>query len=1486
MALWWPEDESHDNGDIDLLVFRNSRIVASSTLDDPVTQRVVIDNPVAGDDAYRVMIRSNSLGDNRGFYDRQDIFYSYTLTKPNNPPVAYPETVTVEQETTHPITLIATDRDRDIVTFHVVDPPDHGKVSHPSSVDTYVRFAPSPQASVNYLSDRGFEGADSFTVRPWDGLSYGAAVPINVWVAGTGPSISIRSPSDGQTIRSDSVRVSGSASDPAGVDRIVVALGGASATFEGSRFSHTFTGLDDGMHTFTVTAWDEAGNTSTKSVTVTIMTADTSPPRIIAPRDIQKEATGRLTPVSLGTPRVSDDSGSFRYSNNAPGSFPVGTTIVTWTATDPSGNIATDTQKVTIRDTTPPVIRLAGDRHVSLFVGSPYSDLGATATDIVDGVLTGSITTSGTVNTNSEGTYHIRYSVSDSAGNTASASRVVTVDPRPDSLAPVLTVPPDAEFEASGALTRLGPSDYGAATATDDSGSVTVSNNAPASFPLGATIITWTATDSSGNISTGTQVITVSDSVPPSVLPPDDMTVGSNGTSTVLDIGTAVASDAVDGSPVITSNAPDSFPAGLTIVTWTATDYSGNTASAAQSVMVLGPIANGSTLFSDGFEEGLAGWNTDTWSLGQRSDDAPAPATISGPRLLHTVAGPAGAMTIHDGAVFMANATTGTLDLLEYGDVLTWERTVTEGVTITALATHHNMIIAAGPGHVTDYLYDGSKVLINERILSGTLGTPVGLATYGGSILIAYPDRIEAHAYDQLNGILSDGRVLEGGPDSGITDIAMYGDRLLVAAGRIHAYTYLDASGILTDGHAVVGTANAVHLASAGAKLLVTNGPAISEYDYVDDAHADIDLGAALLYDATPLSNLTGVRGLAVSGEMILAGDTFSDSIMDYAYESGVLSPPRTLTGATLLVNPSGMTFHGDDLVVADNHLKAFIHYSYNKTTGVLSDETLVRPPLRIGIGNPVGIASYNDRLLVINPDRQMFDYVYDGSSATDRRTLSDSIPAGAASLTFYGDLLLVGSPGSVSAYTYDERAGTITEVPFEGTAYPRGLAAYGDQLIMAERSGMSSHRMYVGDGAILTDQRDTGESAGSMRAVTVSGDRVFAANTTDDGLYQYVYDPLAGTISDRQKMAPATNLRNPSGITVSGDRIIVSDNHQSALYDYAYHRNTGTVSGERLLGVIPGNVVGVASYEDLLVAVFTKGEIRDYRYDQAAGTISPARTILSDPALRSATGIEVSGRYILVSTSDGITAYAYDAVSGVASGGVPLGGVGIGGVRGIGADADRLVLAGTEGIHDYAYIPHAKRDMGLAATVQDCSGCHMGFLLDTTGYAAATINFERFADDSLDADDSLVLQINGTAISSWTGGGSDAWSAESVHLPSEYLDAILDVRFVADSGNIHEDIRIDDVSVTARPAPPPFVPAPPPQDTAPPVFGPAPDIRASSGVVSYLITAWDAADRHPTVSCTPDSGSVFGTGTTTVTCTASDSAGNTSSVSFRVIIS
>ena len=78
-------------------------------------------------------------------------------------------------------------------------------------------------------------------------------------------------------------------------------------------------------------------------------------------------------------------------------------------------------------DTTPPVVTLVGNPTVSVILGATYTELGATATDDKDGVLTSSIVTSGTVNCNLKGSYTVTYTVSDAAGNTGSATRTVNV---------------------------------------------------------------------------------------------------------------------------------------------------------------------------------------------------------------------------------------------------------------------------------------------------------------------------------------------------------------------------------------------------------------------------------------------------------------------------------------------------------------------------------------------------------------------------------------------------------------------------------------------------------------------------------------------------------------------------------------------------------------------------------------------------------------------------------------------------------------------------------------------------------------------------------------------------------------------------------------------------------------------------------------------------------------------------------------------------
>jgi len=89
-------------------------------------------------------------------------------------------------------------------------------------------------------------------------------------------------------------------------------------------------------------------------------------------------------------------------------------------------NFTTETSTPT--DTTAPVITLNGEAIVTVIENTTYVDAGATAIDNIDGDLTSSIVTTGEVNTSVIGSYTITYTVSDSAGNTATATRQVTVE--------------------------------------------------------------------------------------------------------------------------------------------------------------------------------------------------------------------------------------------------------------------------------------------------------------------------------------------------------------------------------------------------------------------------------------------------------------------------------------------------------------------------------------------------------------------------------------------------------------------------------------------------------------------------------------------------------------------------------------------------------------------------------------------------------------------------------------------------------------------------------------------------------------------------------------------------------------------------------------------------------------------------------------------------------------------------------------------------
>src|SRR3990172_4764991 len=111
-------------------------------------------------------------------------------------------------------------------------------------------------------------------------------------------------------------------------------------------------------------------------------------------------------------------------------------------------------------------------------------------------------------------------------------------------------------------------------------------------FPVGDTPVICTATDNQGSTSTTSFIITVegTDSTPPIIVPPADVSTVSTGQYTTVNLGTPTVSDNADPSPIFANNAPEiGFPIGITIVTWTAFDHSGNTATAPQKITVIDP---------------------------------------------------------------------------------------------------------------------------------------------------------------------------------------------------------------------------------------------------------------------------------------------------------------------------------------------------------------------------------------------------------------------------------------------------------------------------------------------------------------------------------------------------------------------------------------------------------------------------------------------------------------------------------------------------------------------------------------------------------------------------------------------------------------------------------------------------------------------------------------------------------------------------------
>ena len=126
----------------------------------------------------------------------------------------------------------------------------------------------------------------------------------------------------------------------------------------------------------------------------------------------------------------------------------------------------------------PPVITLTGSIIIELTVGDTYSDPGVTANDDVDGDITSSITTSGTVDTSVAGFYAVLFSVSDAAGNSASVYREINVRAAATTYSILVTASSNSDYTLSGTDVN--------GTVSGDDVSITINKGDTLSFDVNA----------------------------------------------------------------------------------------------------------------------------------------------------------------------------------------------------------------------------------------------------------------------------------------------------------------------------------------------------------------------------------------------------------------------------------------------------------------------------------------------------------------------------------------------------------------------------------------------------------------------------------------------------------------------------------------------------------------------------------------------------------------------------------------------------------------------------------------------------------------------------------------------------------------------------------------------------------------------------------------------------------------------------------------
>ena len=339
------------------------------------------------------------------------------------------------------------------------------------------------------------------------------------------------------------------------------------------------------------TATDASGNRRRCRFNVTIV--DTTPPTVTCPADQTIECVSPAgAPAIFGgvVTDICDQDPSMTYSHPSGTVFAPGTTTVTMTGTDTSGNSSTCTFDITVQDTTPPLIDVPGVVYLEATSAAGAQLPATTTATVTDNCDASPLVTYSPLSPGDTfpiGTTFVTCRAEDFSGNVRTS--IFTVRVR-DTTAPAITCPANLTVECTGAAITYTPT---ATDAVDGSPTITCVPPSGSNLALGTHMVSCTATDTVGNSSTCTFFVTVQDTTGPTITCNAPITVtatgpaGANVTFSLPNGATAV--DDCDSSPTIvpTRTSGSFFPIGVSDVEVTATDDAGNQSTCSFTVHVL-----------------------------------------------------------------------------------------------------------------------------------------------------------------------------------------------------------------------------------------------------------------------------------------------------------------------------------------------------------------------------------------------------------------------------------------------------------------------------------------------------------------------------------------------------------------------------------------------------------------------------------------------------------------------------------------------------------------------------------------------------------------------------------------------------------------------------------------------------------------------------------------------------------------------------------